>query len=158
MYIVTIDYYSKKYDEIALRNLKRYLMNKRNNEVPCKSAVNLNDSFDTSLKEHIKSFQSEIYFLREQIRQKNNFISSIFQKKHEDQLPDQEPISKHETNRAELENKVIEINSRTAELTKGTHIAITKNVVNLNSESSSSPMIENIQQTQEAIINIIKYY
>ena len=56
-------------------------MNKRNNDVPCKSAVNLNESFDTSLKEHIKSFQSEIYFLREQIRQKITSFHQYFIKK-----------------------------------------------------------------------------
>ena len=71
LYIATIeDYISKKHDEVAPQHLKQELMNKTNNEVPCKSAVNSNESFVTSLKKHIKSFPSEIYFLREEIRQK----------------------------------------------------------------------------------------
>ena len=128
-------------------------MKKRNNEVPCSKFKFLN----ISLKEHIKSFQSEIYFLREQIRQKiTSFHQYFIKKKQDDPLADQQPISKHETNRTELENKVTEINSLTTELTKGTHIAITKNEVNLNSERGSSPMIENIQQTREVVFN--KYY
>ena len=55
--------------------------------------------------EYIESLQIEIYFLREEIRQKYNFILTILQKnqhallnssKHEDQLPDQKAIAKHE--------------------------------------------------------------
>ena len=105
--------------------------------------------------------QSEIYFLREEIRQKNNFIATILRKnqhtlpsssKHEDQLPDQKAIAKHETNKAELENKVTEINNLCAELTKVA--AIPTNVSNLNSKSNSSPVIENIQHTHELVPSI----
>ena len=126
-----------------------------------KSVVNSNESLVISLKEHIESLQSEIYFLREEIRQKNNFIATILQKnqhtlpnssKHEDQLPDQKAIAKHETNRAELENKVTEINNLTAELTKVA--AIPTNVSNLNSKSNSSPMIENIQHIHKIVPSI----
>ena len=74
------DYISKKHDEVALKHLKRELLKEINNEIPCKSAVNSNESLLISLEEHIESLQSEIYFLREEIRQKNNFISTIFQK------------------------------------------------------------------------------
>ena len=106
--------------------------------------------------------QSEIYFLREEIRQKNNFISTILQKnqhaipkssKHEDQLSDQKAIAKHETNTAELKIKVTETNNVTAELTKVTHIEIPTNVLNLNSKNSSL-MIENIQHTHKALTSI----
>lgn len=105
--------------------------------------------------------QIEIYFLREEIRRKN-FISSIFQpkkknnkhtlpnsSKHKDQLPDQKEIRKYETNTAELENMVIEINNLTEKLNKITHTAIPTNVINLNSESNSSSVIQNIQDTHE---------
>ena len=100
----TEDYISKKYDEVALQHLKRELLKEINNEVSCKSVVNSNESLVISLKEHIESLQSEIYFLREEIRQKYNFIATILQKnqhtlpsssKHEDQLPDQKAIAKH---------------------------------------------------------------
>ena len=67
-------------------------------------------------------------------------------------MPDQKAFAKHETNRAELENKVTEINNLTAELTKVA--AIPTNVSNLNSKSSSSPMIENIQHTHEIVPSI----
>ena len=60
--------------------------------------------------------------------------------KHEDQLA----IAKHERNRAELDNKVTEINNLTAELTKVA--AIPTNVSNLNCKSNSSPMIENEEE------------
>ena len=105
--------------------------------------------------------QSEIYFLREEIRQKNNFITIILQKnqhtlpnssKYEDQLPDQKAIAKHKINRAELENKATEINNLTAELTKVA--AIPTNVSNLISKSKSLPMIENIQHTHEIVPSV----
>ena len=64
------DYISKKFDEVALQHLKRELLKEINNEIPCKSAVNSNESLLISLKEHIESLQSEIYFLKEEIRQK----------------------------------------------------------------------------------------
>ena len=109
----------------------------------------------------MESLQSEIYFLREETRQKNNFIATILQKnqhtlpsssKHEDQLPDQKALAKHETNKAELENKVTEINNLTAELTKVP--AIPTNVSNLNCKSISSPVVENIQHTHEIVPSI----
>ena len=116
-----------------------------------------------SLKEHIESLQSEIYFLKEEIRQKNNFISTIFQKnqhtlynssKHKEQLPEsyQKTIAKQEINTAELENKVTEINNVTANLTKVADIAVPTNVSNLSSKNDSPPTIENIQYTQEPYI------
>ena len=43
------DYLSKKYDEVALQHLKRELLKEINNEVQCKSAVNLNESLVVSL-------------------------------------------------------------------------------------------------------------
>ena len=137
-------------------------MKEINNEVSCKSVVNSNESLVISLKEHIESLQSEIYFLREEIRQKNNFIATILQKsqhtlpsssKHEDQLPDQKALAKNETNKAELENKVSEINNLTAELTKVA--AIPTNVTNLNCKSIISPVIENIQHTHEIVPSIV---
>ena len=125
-YIAKIeDYISKKYDEVALQQLKRELWKKINNEVSCKSVVNSNESLVMSLPNSSK---------------------------HEDQLPDQKAIAKHEANRAELESKVTEINNLTAEQTKVA--AIPTNVSNLNSKSNSSPMIENIQHTHEIVSSI----
>ena len=95
-------------------------MKEISNEVPRKLAVNSNYSLVICIKEHIKSLQNEIYFLREAIQQKNAFISIMLQyiyiyiyiyiyqhafpnsSKHEDHLPDQKAIAKHETNTAEL--------------------------------------------------------
>ena len=92
-------------------------MKEISNEVPRKLAVNSNDSLVISVKEHIKSLQNGIYFLREAIQQKNALISIILQKKiyiyiyqhafpnpskHEDYLPDQKAIAKHERNTSEL--------------------------------------------------------
>ena len=73
--------------------------------------------------------------------------------KHEDQLSDQKALAKHETNTAELKNKVTETNNVTAELTKVTRIEIPTNILNLNSKNSSL-MIENIQHTHEALTSI----
>ena len=56
-------------------------MKEISNEVPRKLAVNSNDSLVISVKEHIKSLQNGIYFLREAIQQKNALISIILQKK-----------------------------------------------------------------------------
>ena len=67
-------------------------------------------------------------------------------------MPDQKALAKHETNKAELENKVTEINNLTAELTKVA--AIPTNVSNLNCKSNSSPVIENIQHTHEIVPSI----
>ena len=44
---------------------------------------------------------------------------------------------------------VIEINNLTEKLNKITHTAIPANVINLNSESNSSSVIQNIQDTHE---------
>ena len=38
------DHASKKYDEVGLKHLKRELLKEINNEIPCKSAVNSNES------------------------------------------------------------------------------------------------------------------
>ena len=138
-------------------------MKEINKEIQGKSAVNPNNSLLISLKEHIKSLQNEIYFLREEIRQRKKFISTIFQKnqhalhnssKHEEQLPEsyQKTIAKQEINTAELENKVTEINNVTANLTKVADIAVPTNVSNLSSKNDSPPTIENIQYTQEPYI------
>ena len=43
------DYLSKRYDEVALQHLKRELLKETNNEVQCKSVVNLNESLVVSL-------------------------------------------------------------------------------------------------------------
>ena len=64
-------------------------------------------------------------------------------------MPDQKALAKHETNKAELENKVTEINNLTTELTKVA--AIPTNVSNLNCKSNSLPVIENIQHTPEIV-------
>ena len=126
---------------------------------------NSNESLLISLKEHIESSQNEIYFLREEIRQKDNFISTIFQKnqhglhncsEHEEQLPEsyQKTIAKQEANTAELENKVTEINNVTANLTKVADIAVPTNVSNLSSKNNSPSTIENIQHTHEPLPSI----
>ena len=67
-------------------------------------------------------------------------------------MPDQKALAKHETNKAELENKVTEINNLTTELTKVA--AIPTNVSNLNCKSNSLPVIENIQHTPEIVPSI----
>ena len=64
----------------------------------------------------------------------------------------QKAIAKQETNTAELENKVTEINNVTANLTKVADIAVPTNVSNLSSKNDSPPTIENIQYTQEPSI------
>ena len=56
--VKTEDYISKKYDEVALQHLKLDLLKEVNNEVPCESAVNSNDSHVIALKKHIESLQS----------------------------------------------------------------------------------------------------
>ena len=70
------DYISKKYDEVAQQLLKRKLLKEINNKIPCKSAVNSNESLVISFYEHIESLQREIYFLREEIS--NSFITILF--------------------------------------------------------------------------------
>ena len=73
-------------------------MKKRNNEVPCSKFKFLN----ISLKEHIKSFQSEIYFLREQIRQKITSFHQYFIKKN--------MMIRYQINNQFLNMKQIELN------------------------------------------------
>ena len=118
-----------------------------------------------SLKEHIENSHSEIYFLREEIKEKNNFIWAIFQtsqhvlpnsSKHENQLPEsyKKAIARQEKNTAELENKVIEINNVTANLTKVADIAIPSNVSKSSSKSISLPSIENIKHTNKTLLSI----
>ena len=61
-----------------MQHLKRGLLKEISNKFPCKSAENSNEGLAISLKEHIESLQSETYFLRDDIKQEINFISSIF--------------------------------------------------------------------------------
>ena len=49
---------------------------------------------------------------------------------------------------------VIEINNLTEKLNKITHTAIPTNVINLNSESNSSSVIQNIQDTHESFPSV----
>ena len=59
-----------------------------------------------------------------------------------------------EINMVELENKDTKINNVTSELTKVAHIAIGRNVSNFNGKTNGSPMIENIQHTDEALPSV----
>ena len=132
-------------------------MKEINNEIPCKSAVNSNGNLVISLKELIESLQSEIYFLREEIKQKSN-ISTKFKKKSacssQTSKGYQNTNAKQETNAVELENKVTETNNFTANLAEVADLAIPANVSNLSSKSNTSLTIENIQHTHEALLSI----
>ena len=133
-------------------------MKEINNEIPCKSAVNSNGNLVISLKELIESLQSEIYFLREEIKQKSNIISTKFKKKSacssQTSKGYQNTNAKQETNAVELENKVTETNNFTANLAEVADLAIPANVSNLSSKSNTSLTIENIQHTHEALLSI----
>ena len=59
-----------------------------------------------------------------------------------------------EINMIELENKDTKINNVTSELTKVAHIAIGRNVSNFSGKTNGSPMIENIQHTDEALPSV----
>ena len=159
------DYISKKYDEVALQHLKWEELKEINNECPCKSEVNSNESLLISLKEHIESLQSDFYFLREEIRQKTTLFQQYFKKismlfptfqnmTKSYQKIIKKTIAKQEANTAELENKVSEINNVTANLTKVADIAVPTNVSNLSSKNNSPSTIENIQHTHEPLPSI----
>ena len=60
-----------------------------------------------------------------------------------------------EINMVELENKDTKINNVTSELTKVAHIAIGRNVSNFNGKTNGSPMIENIQHTDDRITMVL---
>ena len=133
-------------------------MKEINNEIPSKSTVHSNENLVTSLKDLIESLQSEIYFLREKIKQKSNIISTKFKKKSacssQTSKSYQNTNAKQETNEAELENKVTETNNFTENLTEVAVIAIPANVSNLSSKSNTLLTIENFQHTHEALLSI----
>ena len=66
----------------------------------------------------------------------------------------QKAIAKQETNTAELENKVTEINNVTANLTKVADTAGPTNVSNLSSKNNTPLKIENIKLTHEVLQSI----
>ena len=77
-HILKIEKYIKdKYDEVALNHLRQKIT-KAVTTKPSKIPKTLPDHTKLSLmKSHIDSLESEIYFLREEIRQKNLLINSL---------------------------------------------------------------------------------
>ena len=75
------NYIGEKYDEAAMSHLKQQIL--KHVEVAIKNSINNNTKNDivSCLQSHIDALLSEIYFLREEIKEKNQLIKAVFRNK-----------------------------------------------------------------------------
>ena len=75
------NYIGEKYDEAAMSHLKQQIL--KHVEVAIKNSINNNTKNDivSCLESHIDALLSEIYFLREEIKEKNQLIKAVFRNK-----------------------------------------------------------------------------
>ena len=84
------DYINKKYDQIALEHLKSQIVKEIKHEFTNNDTNDLNnkgsqkDASDviTELRVHIQTLESEVYFLREEIKVKSFLLRSLITDKH----------------------------------------------------------------------------
>ena len=67
------------YDKITLDHIKRVIISDIKKEMKPKNTITYVDLIDT-YKEQIDSLKSEIYFLREQLKEKNDWLKSLVTK------------------------------------------------------------------------------
>ena len=73
--VTNIEQYDGKYDEVTLNHLKAQIMREIKNKLNLKSVQNdssYNENIIALCKNQIDSLKSEIYFLRDEMKQKNN--------------------------------------------------------------------------------------
>ena len=71
----------EKFDEIAINHLKQNILLDLKEQYQSSTTYHLDSSVINSLKDHIKSLESEIQFLRKEIKEKNTLISSLIPSK-----------------------------------------------------------------------------
>ena len=71
----------EKFDEIAINHLKQNILLDLKEQYQPSTTYHLDSSVINSLKDHIKSLESEIQFLRKEIKEKNTLISSLIPSK-----------------------------------------------------------------------------
>ena len=81
-YIEKIESYIKgKFDEVAINHLKQKILADLKEQYQPSNTYHLDSSIINLLKDHKKSLESEIQFLRKEIKEKNTLISSLIPSK-----------------------------------------------------------------------------
>ena len=70
-------YFKEKFDEVATNHLKQKILTDLKEQYQPSTTYHLNSSVINSLKDHIKGLESEIQFLRKEIKEKNTLTSSL---------------------------------------------------------------------------------
>ena len=89
-HITQIENYIKKYDQIALEHLKSQIVKEIKHEFTNNNTNDLNnkgsqkDASDviTEFHAHIQTLESEVYFLREELKEKSFLLRSLITDKH----------------------------------------------------------------------------
>ena len=74
------NYINKKYDEMALAQLKQSILSEVRDIVNANISSNTPKTETTYLQKHIDTLMSEIYFLREELKEKNDRIKTFLNK------------------------------------------------------------------------------
>ena len=81
-HIEKIESYIKgKFDEVAINHLKQKILADLKEQYQPSNTYHLDSSIINLLKDHKKSLESEIQFLRKEIKEKNTLISSLIPSK-----------------------------------------------------------------------------
>ena len=76
------NYIDEKYDQIAIKYLKEKIFNKVKQQFyPSNQGDEINVELVKSLREQIENLQSEIYFLREEMKEKNTLLKMMINSK-----------------------------------------------------------------------------
>ena len=74
-------YIKEKIDEVAIKHLKQKVLTDSKKQYQPSTTYHLDSSVINSLKDHIKSLENAIQFLRKEIKEKNTLISSLIPSK-----------------------------------------------------------------------------
>ena len=76
------NYIDEKYDQVAIKYLKEKILNEVKQQFsPSNQGDKINAELVKSLREQIQNLQSEISFLREEIKEKNTLLKMIIHSK-----------------------------------------------------------------------------
>ena len=76
------NYFDEKYDQVAINHLKEKILNKVKQKFsPSNQGYKINAELVKSLREQIENLQSEISFLREEMKKKNTLSKIIIHSK-----------------------------------------------------------------------------
>ena len=76
------NYIDEKYDQVAIKYLKEKILNEVKQKFsPSYQEDKINAELVKSLREQIENLQSEISFLREEMKEKNNLLKMIIHSK-----------------------------------------------------------------------------